>query len=87
MATSSSSKKISGDTRNNWLTMMFVTHNSYICFRKQTNIDACLKDFKECEKFCFELGELGFTEHHVNIRMDSYIKVLYTGNIDYPKTT
>ena len=31
---SGSSKKISGDTRNNWVTMMFVTKNRYKCFRK-----------------------------------------------------
>jgi len=47
-----SSKKISGDTRNNWVTMMFVTHKRYKCFKKQRHI--------ELERFGFEFGDFGF---------------------------
>ena len=68
--TSYSSKKISGDTRNNWVTMMFVTHNRYMCFRKQPHIDTCLKAFKECEKFGFEFGEFGFAGNHIHFQVN-----------------
>ena len=68
--TGGSAKKISGDTRNNWLTMMFVTHNRYMCFRKQTHIDTCLEAFKECEKFGFECGEFGFAGNHVHFQVN-----------------
>jgi REP element-mobilizing transposase RayT len=63
-------KKISGDTRNNWVTMMFVTHNRYMCFRKQTHIDTCLEAFKECEKIGFEFGEFGFAGNHVHFQVN-----------------
>jgi hypothetical protein len=39
LVSSGSPKRIAGDTRNNWVTMMFVTHNRYNCFRKQIYID------------------------------------------------
>ena len=68
--TSASSKKISGDTRNNWVTMMFVTHNRYMCFRKQTHVDTCLEAFKECERFGFEFGEFGFAGNHVHLQVN-----------------
>ena len=68
--TSASSKKISGDTRNNWVTMMFVTHNRYMCFRKQTHVDTCLEAFRECERFGFEFGEFGFAGNHVHLQVN-----------------
>ena len=63
---SGSSKKISGDTRNNWVTMMFVTHNRYNCFRKQVYIDTCVQAFHELERFGFEFGDFGFAMNHVH---------------------
>ena len=67
---SGSAKKISGDTRNNWVTMMFVTHNRYMCFRKQIHIDTCLEAFKECETFGFKFGEFGFAGNHVHFQVN-----------------
>ena len=55
-----SSKKISGDTLNNWVTMMFVTHKRYKCFKKQRHIDTCVSAFRELERFGFEFGDFGF---------------------------
>jgi len=63
---SGSSKKISGDTRNNWVTMMFVTHNRYNCFRKQVYIDTCIQAFHDLERFGFEFGDFGFAMNHVH---------------------
>jgi REP element-mobilizing transposase RayT len=62
---SGSSKKISGDTRNNWVTMMFVTHNRYNCFRKQIYIDTCIQAFRYLERFGFVFGDFGFAMNHV----------------------
>ena len=67
---SGGSKKISGDTRNNWVTMMFVTHNRYMCFRKQSHIDTCISAFKELERFGFQFGEFGFAGNHVHFQVD-----------------
>jgi REP element-mobilizing transposase RayT len=63
---SGSSKKIAGDTRNNWVTMMFVTHNRYNCFRKQVYIDICIQAFHDLERFGFEFGDFGFAMNHVH---------------------
>jgi REP element-mobilizing transposase RayT len=63
---SSSSKKIADDTRNNWVTMMFVTHNRYNCFRKQIYIDTCIQAFRQLECFGFEFGDFGFALNHVH---------------------
>jgi len=63
---SGSSKKIAGDTRNNWVTMMFVTHNRYNCFRKQIYIDTCIQAFYDLERFGFEFGDFGFALNHVH---------------------
>jgi REP element-mobilizing transposase RayT len=63
---SGSPKKIAGDTRNNWVTMMFVTHNRYNCFRKQIYIDVLLQAFHDLERFGFEFGEFGFALNHVH---------------------
>ena len=65
-----SSKKISGDTRNNWVTMMFVTHQRYNCFKKQLHIDTCISAFKELEQFGFEFGDFGFAGNHVHFLVD-----------------
>ena len=67
---SGSSKKISGDTRNNWVTMMFVTHQRYNCFRKQLHIDTCIGAFRELERFGFEFGEFGFAWNHVHLQVN-----------------
>ena len=63
---SGSSKKIAGDTRNNWVTMMFVTHNRYNCFRKQIYIDTCIQAFRDLERFGYQFGEFGFAMNHVH---------------------
>jgi REP element-mobilizing transposase RayT len=59
-----SPKKV--DTRNNWVTMMFVTKCRYNCFRKQSHIDTCIAAFKELETLGFEFGEMGFGGTHVH---------------------
>ena len=64
------SKKISGDTRNNWVTMMFVTHQRYKCFKKQSHIDTCIQGFRELERFGFEFGEFGFAGNHVHFQVN-----------------
>ena len=63
-------KKPTKDTRNNWVTMMFVTHNRYMCFRKQSHIDTCLEALRECEQFGFEFGEFGFGGNHVHFQVN-----------------
>ena len=63
---SGSPKKIAGETRNNWVTMMFVTHNRYNCFRKQIYIDICIQAFLDLERFGFEFGDFGFALNHVH---------------------
>ena len=68
IVSSGSSKKISGDTRNNWVTMMFVTHRRYNCFKKQTHIDTCICAFRELERF--EFGEFGFAWNHVHFQVN-----------------
>jgi len=64
------SKKISGDTRNNWVTMMFVTHKRYKCFKKQQHIDTCVSAFRELERFGFEFGDFGFAWDHVHFQVN-----------------
>ena len=70
IVSSGSSKKISGDTRNNWVTMMFVTKKRYKCFRKQQHIDTCINAFRELERFGFEFGEFGFAWNHVHFQVN-----------------
>ncbi len=65
---SGSSKKVAGDTRNNWVTLMFVTKNRYNCFRKQSHIDTCSQAFHDLERHGF--GELGFAEDHVHLQVN-----------------
>jgi len=70
IVSSGSSKKIAGDTRNNWVTMMFVTHNRYNCFRKYIYIDTCIQAFHDLERFGFEFGDFGFALNHVHFLVD-----------------
>ena len=70
MYVAGSSKKISGVTRNTWVTMMFVTKNRYNCFRKQSHIDTCIQAFMELESLGFEFGEFGFAWDHVHFQVN-----------------
>src|SRR3989344_4310779 len=54
------------DTRNNWVTMMFVTKCRYNCFLKQSHIDTCVDVFKEFEHCGFEFATFGFGGNHVH---------------------
>ena len=67
---SGSYKKPATDTRNNWVTMMFPTHNRYRNFRKQRHIDTCIQAFRDLERFGFEFGEFGFAENHVHFQIN-----------------
>ncbi|MEM4257920.1 MAG: transposase [Candidatus Thermoplasmatota archaeon] len=59
-------KKLAHDTRNNWVTMMFVTKNRYNCFRKQSHIDTCTQTFRDFERLGFEFRDFGFGGSHVH---------------------
>ena len=61
-------KKI--DTRNNWVTMMFVTKCRYNCFLKQSHIDTCTDAFREFEHCGFEFATFGFGGNHVHFRVN-----------------
>ena len=67
---SGSSKKISGDTRNNWVTVMFTTKNRYMNFRKQSRINTCIEGFYELERFGFEFRDFGFAGNHVHFQVN-----------------
>ena len=58
------------DTRNNWVTMMFVTKCRYNCFRKQSHIDTCTDAFRELEASGFNFGVFGFAGNHVHFDVD-----------------
>lgn len=58
------------DTRNNWVTLMFVCKYRFMCFRKQSVIDTCKSAFKDFEKFSFKFGEIGFGGSHVHFTVD-----------------
>ena len=58
------------DTRNNWVTLMFVTKCRYNCFLKQSHIDTCVDAFKEFEGFGFEFDKFGFGGNHVHFRVN-----------------
>ena len=58
------------DTRNNWVTMMFVTKNRYNCFLKQSHIDTCTEAFHEFEGCGFEFAEFGFAGSHVHFQVN-----------------
>jgi REP element-mobilizing transposase RayT len=67
---SESPKKIAGDTRNNWVTMMFVTRNRYNYFRKQIYIDVCIQAFHDLERFGFQFDDFGFALNHVHFLLN-----------------
>jgi putative transposase len=67
---SGSYKKRGGDTRNNWVTMMFVTKYRFNCFRKQSHIDTCTQAFQELERFGFTFGDFGFAGTHVHFQVN-----------------
>ncbi len=70
VVSSGSSKKILGDTRNNWVTMEFNTKCRFNCFRKQSHIDTCTEGFRDLERFGFEFGEFGFAGNHVHLQVN-----------------
>jgi len=59
-------KKPAGDTRNNWVTMMFKTKCNYNCFKKQSHIDTCTQALTYFERFGFEFRDFGFGGSHVH---------------------
>ncbi len=59
-------KKPAGDTRNNWVTMMFKTKCNYNCFKKQSHIDTCTQALLYFERFGFEFCDFGFGGSHVH---------------------
>jgi len=58
------------DTRNNWVTFMFVCKYRYNCLRKQSVMDDCVAAFKEFERVGFVFGEIGFGGNHVHFDVD-----------------
>ena len=58
------------DTRNNWVTMMFVCKYRYNCLRKQSVMNDCEAAFREFEAFGFKLGPIGFGGNHTHFRVD-----------------
>lgn len=64
------SSKKREDTRNNWVTFMFVCKCRYKCFLKQSHIDTCTAAFKEFEEQGFKFGEMGFAGDHVHFIAD-----------------
>jgi len=58
------------DTRNNWVTLMFVTKYRYNCFGKQSHIDTCTAAFQELESYGFEFGNFGFGGTHVHFQVN-----------------
>lgn len=58
------------DTRNNRVTLMFVTKCRYNCFLKQSHIDTCIAAFRELESCGFEFGTFGFAGTHVHFQVD-----------------
>ena len=67
---SSVSSKKQVDTRNNWITMMFVCKCRYNCFGKQSHIDTCTQALKELEASGFKFDEMGFGGTHVHFLVD-----------------
>ena len=63
-------EKAKDDTRNNWITFMFVSKKRRNVFGKQSTIDACTRGFKELESCGFEFGPIGFGGTHVHGRVN-----------------
>src|SRR3989338_11189881 len=58
------------DTRNNWITFMFVTKCRYNCFLKQSHIDTCTSALREFELLGFKFGIFGYGGNHVHFDVD-----------------
>ena len=58
------------DTRNNWVTMMFVCKCRYNCLRKQSVMNDCEAAFREFEACGFKFGAIGFGGNHTHFRVD-----------------
>ena len=58
------------DTRNNWVTMMFVCKCRYNCLRKQSVMNDCEVAFREFESSGFEFGAIGFGGNHTHFRVN-----------------
>ena len=58
------------DTRNNWITFMFVCKCRYNCLRKQSVMNDCEEAFREFESLGFEFGEIGFGGNHTHFRIN-----------------
>ena len=65
-----SCKKPRVDTRNNWVTVLFVTKCRFNCFLKQSHIDTCMNAFREHERFGFEFAKFGFAGNHVHLAVN-----------------
>ena len=58
------------DTRNNWITFMFVCKCRYNCLRKQSVMNTCEAALRELESCGFEFGEIGFGGNHTHFRVN-----------------
>ena len=58
------------DTRNNWVTLMFVCKCRYNCLRKQSVMNDCETAFREFEHCGFEFGAIGFGGNHTHFRVN-----------------
>ena len=58
------------DTRNNWVTLMFVCKYRYNCLRKQSVMNDCEAAFREFEHCGFKFGPIGFGGNHTHFRVD-----------------
>lgn len=58
------------DTRNNWVTLQFVTKCRFNCFRRQSVIDSCNAGIKELERFGFEFGVMSFPLNHAHLAVN-----------------
>lgn len=67
---SSISSKKREDTRNNWVTFVFVCKYRFNCFLKQSHIDTCTAAFREFEEHGFRFDEIGFAGNHVHFIAD-----------------
>ena len=67
---SGSSKSLRKDTRCDWTMFMFVSHCRFNVFRKESTQQACEAGLRECEKFGFKFGTIGFGGTHVHFRVD-----------------
>lgn len=61
---------IQNDTRNNWVTMMFVCKYRYNSLRKQSVMNDCEAAFREFETHGFKFGPIGFGGNHTHFRVD-----------------